>query len=465
MPCQITMLRFILSVLTAVAVAIVNTVKYFLVRPIVDGGTVMLSRVFKELQWTRLGESRFSFYRQMYSENARNRDGAVKYRAAWSRSKLFVTDSKLAKRVCGRFLDRPASGYAEGDRLTHSLFNLNGSEWARKRKLLSGSAFSCRSMASALPAMYGCARTAASEITVGGETDAIRLSRAYVWSAFCLCIFGRRGDDVLARATESLRHADTRRFGLASDDRGYATASRRFRRFVRRSRQTTTAECTFLKAFDGLSESFPSQWNDDDTDAHCVMFFTGGYTSTASAVAFAMYEIARDGSVQEQLRNEIARTAGDASARPVLQSCRYLDRVVKEVLRKYPPFASLSRSRSGGVAPIRETDDALSAVPRGMPVVVPVSGLHHDAAFFPDPDAFDPNRFAESCERTSYMPFGSGPRRCIGETFATLMIKIFIVAILQSYRLTLPETYSLPKFSPRKFTTSVDRMTIVFTNI
>lgn len=458
------MLRFILSVL----MTIVNAVKYFLARPIINGGTVFLGRVFKELQWTRLGESRFSFYRQMYSENARNRDGAVKYRATWSRSKLLVTDSKLAKRVCGRFLDRPASGYVEDDRFTQSLFNLNGSEWARRRKLLSRSAFSFRSMALALPVMYGCARTVASEISDGGETDTMRLSRAYVWSAFCRCIFGRHGNDALARATESLRHADTQRFGLASDDHTYASASHRFRQFIQRSRQTATAsQSTFLKEFDGLSESFPDQWNDDDTDAHCAMFFTGGYTSTASAIAFAMYEIARDGSVQEELRNEIARTAGpgDASDQSVLQSCQYLDRVVKEVLRKYPPFASLSRSCSDGITPTREPDDMLSAVPRGTPVVVPVSGLHYDAAFFPDPDAFDPNRFTEPGERTSYMPFGSGPRRCIGEKFATLMIKIFIVAILESYRLTLPETYSLPRFTPRKFTTSVDRMTIIFTNI
>lgn len=440
-----------------------------------------VGRAFGELQWTHLGASRFDFYRRLWAENARaGGGGMVEYRdGAFGPRKYLVTAPRLARRACQRLLDRPANGYAERDRFTHSLFNLNAAKWERKRKLLCRTAFSPASVASAYPAMYDCARTAL-QATRGGETDAVRLSRAYVTSLFFRCVFGRPGDPSTVRATERLRHADTRRFGRSvfgvgggdgADDR-YAEASRRFKRFVRESRRspTGTAGATFLDRFDGLrgTSAAPDEWDDDDTDAHCAMFFTGGYAATVSAVSFAAYEIARDVRVQERLRDEIARELEED--RVTFRECRYLDCAVKEVLRKYPPFAAITRACSDDdVQLFAEPDDAAALVRRGATVVVPVSGLHYDPAVFPEPDAFDPTRWCTGDDRrawsSSYMPFGSGPRRCLGETFATLAVKAFVVALLESHRLTLPETCGPPKFLPGKFTTNVDSMTIIFTAI
>lgn len=88
-----------------------------------------------------------------------------------------------------------------------------------------------------------------------------------------------------------------------------------------------------------------------------------------------------------------------------------------ETLRKYPPAPLLSR-RCGYAYRIPGTDVEL---PEGMRVVIPIYGLHHDPAYYPQPEIFDPQRFAEKNKNSrpayTFLPFGEGPRNCIGKRF------------------------------------------------
>ena len=113
----------------------------------------------------------------------------------------------------------------------------------------------------------------------------------------------------------------------------------------------------------------------------------------------------------------------------------YLDRVVSETLRLYPPAVRTERQSSKDYT-LPGTNITL---PRGTVVQMPIFALHHDPEYYLDPLKFDPDRFLpEEKERRhpcAYMPFGSGPRHCIAMRFALFEAKVALVALLRELRL------------------------------
>jgi len=95
----------------------------------------------------------------------------------------------------------------------------------------------------------------------------------------------------------------------------------------------------------------------------------------------------------------------------------YLDKVVAEILRKYPPLPMLNRECSKPYK-IPGTDTVLE---KGIPVFIPVTALHYDPNYYPEPERFDPERFSDEEKQKRhhyvYLPFGEGPRICIGPVY------------------------------------------------
>lgn len=93
----------------------------------------------------------------------------------------------------------------------------------------------------------------------------------------------------------------------------------------------------------------------------------------------------------------------------------YLDMVISETLRKYPPLPFLARIAAGDYT-VPETDVVIE---KGTPIYISVSGLHHDPEYFPNPEKYDPERFSKKNKSKitpfTYMPFGEGPHNCIGK--------------------------------------------------
>jgi cytochrome P450 len=107
--------------------------------------------------------------------------------------------------------------------------------------------------------------------------------------------------------------------------------------------------------------------------------------------------------------------------------------VVKEAMRLYPPAWAFSRE------PIH--DVMIDGVPvrRGETIMINIFGMHRDARFFPDPERFDPERFSPENEKSipkyAYLPFGGGPRICIGNAFAMMEARLILATIAQRYTL------------------------------
>jgi cytochrome P450 len=110
--------------------------------------------------------------------------------------------------------------------------------------------------------------------------------------------------------------------------------------------------------------------------------------------------------------------------------------VIKEAMRLYPPAWVLN-----GRQAIEDTTIGGYAVPRGSVVFIAPYVIHRRPQFFPNPEQFNPERFAPEREkelpRYAYLPFGAGPRICIGNSFAMMEAHLIVATIAQRYRLRL----------------------------
>ncbi|XP_071564755.1 cytochrome P450 6k1-like [Temnothorax nylanderi] len=165
------------------------------------------------------------------------------------------------------------------------------------------------------------------------------------------------------------------------------------------------------------------------------IFFLAGFETSAATLMFAMYELAENQNIQDKVHKEIDEILAKHGGLTydAVNEMTYLEKVVNETLRKYPPIPMLNRICT------KEIDLPMNIrVPKGTHIVIPVLGLHRDPSIYPDPERFDPERFAadEKAKRHRYafLPFGEGPRICIGERFGYIETKIGIVSLLTKYK-------------------------------
>ncbi|KAG8237513.1 hypothetical protein J437_LFUL017563 [Ladona fulva] len=172
-------------------------------------------------------------------------------------------------------------------------------------------------------------------------------------------------------------------------------------------------------------------------EAQCFVFYIAGFETTSSAVSFCIYELAHHLQIQEQLRLEVDRVLssheGEITYEALVQM-EFMDRVLNETMRKYPAVSVLFRectkpyvippasgNAPNGEAWKPETANGGTVIEVGTRIQVPIAGLHYDSDYFPDPERFDPDRFTEEAIKNRppyvFMPFGEGPRICIGNYF------------------------------------------------
>ncbi|XP_043258935.1 probable cytochrome P450 6a20 [Colletes gigas] len=174
-----------------------------------------------------------------------------------------------------------------------------------------------------------------------------------------------------------------------------------------------------------------------EASAQAYVFYLAGFETSSTTVTFCLYELAMHQDIQEKLRDEILTTIKkhDGLTYNAVNDMTYLHKVVSETLRKYPPVPVLNRICT------KETklDGTNVSIPEGTPVVIPVYGLHWDPDIYPDPEKFDPERFSEENIKTrhpySYLPFGEGPRICIGLRFGLIQVKVGIISALQKHKI------------------------------
>ncbi|KAF8773088.1 Cytochrome P450 3A11 like protein [Argiope bruennichi] len=180
--------------------------------------------------------------------------------------------------------------------------------------------------------------------------------------------------------------------------------------------------------------------------AQCVLFFLVGYETTATVLTFTAYSLATNPEWQEKLIKEVDEAFEKHSEMSYdsVRDMKILDAVVSETLRMHPPLASTERAAVEDY----ELGNTGILVEKGMHVLIPLYGMHYDPEFFEDPETFNPERFMDSSEpkhpQYAYLPFGIGPRNCLGMRFALLEIKVCLANLLRQYRLKPHSSTKVP---------------------
>ncbi|XP_046751463.1 cytochrome P450 6A1-like isoform X2 [Diprion similis] len=151
--------------------------------------------------------------------------------------------------------------------------------------------------------------------------------------------------------------------------------------------------------------------------AQVFVFWLAGFETSSSAATHCLYELAINQDIQKRLADEISQILEKFGGITYesLAAMPYLHKVVSETLRKYPSVPILNRDCNQDV----QLPGINLSITKGTAIVIPLLGLHMDPEVYPEPDKFDPERFNDDNiarrHRYAYLPFGEGPRICIGE--------------------------------------------------
>jgi cytochrome P450 len=167
-----------------------------------------------------------------------------------------------------------------------------------------------------------------------------------------------------------------------------------------------------------------------------LTLFLAGHETTSHALSWTWYLLASHPAIAQALYDEIDAVLGARAPQlSDLFKMPYLERVLSEAMRLYPPAYVLTR------VACEDAELGGYQVPKGADVVLWIYHMHHDARWFPEPERFDPDRFAPERRKllppSAYVPFGAGTRTCIGKQFAMLEAQLILVTIAQRFRLEL----------------------------
>lgn len=175
-----------------------------------------------------------------------------------------------------------------------------------------------------------------------------------------------------------------------------------------------------------------SRMSDQQIRDECITLFLAGHETTALSTSYALYLLAQHPEAQARVQAAIdAALGGRPPTIEDLPRLSAVEEVLKEAMRLYPPAWSIGRE---ALAPVRA---GAVTLPRGAQLAIFPWLMHRDPRSFPDPERFAPERWQGGAERAlpklAYMPFGAGPRVCIGNAFAMVEGVVILCCLLQRF--------------------------------
>ncbi|EEB83832.1 cytochrome P450 [Roseobacter sp. GAI101] len=184
---------------------------------------------------------------------------------------------------------------------------------------------------------------------------------------------------------------------------------------------------------DGVDPKTKRQMNTAELRDNLLTFIVAGHETTALTLSWSLYLMGFDQAAQDKARAQAQSVLqGRAATGADVANLPYIRQIIDEALRLYPPAGLISRTA--------QKPDTLAgtAIRPGDTVMIPIYALGHHEMLWDDPDAFRPERFADrtSIDRYAYLPFGDGPRICIGASFALQEAVIILATLLSRFKFT-----------------------------
>ena len=177
--------------------------------------------------------------------------------------------------------------------------------------------------------------------------------------------------------------------------------------------------------------------SDDGIVNECIGFLFAGHETTASTLAWALYSMAVAPEIQARVAAEGDVLSGTTPSAAAVDALRYTGQVVDETLRLYPAGVGIVRMAC------RPTTLGGRPIRRGTIVAIPVYSIQRDPRWWTEPGTFDPDRFsvaAPAASRRGHLPFGWGPRACLGARFATMEARLALTMVTARWRVTFTGT-------------------------
>jgi cytochrome P450 len=206
--------------------------------------------------------------------------------------------------------------------------------------------------------------------------------------------------------------------------------------FIQRHRPTDFEGCGVLKRIVATSRADGNEFDDKSLRDQIATLFFAGHETSATGLCWIHWALSRHPAIREKMRAEVVALLGDrlATAEEVHQ-LQYTGQVIDESLRLHSPIHSISR--------VALEDNIVGGyhVPKGVTVAISMYAIHRLAHLYPDPEKFDPSRFAPeqvaARHRFAYLPFAAGHRNCIGAAQALVELKLIVARIAQRFELDL----------------------------
>lgn len=337
-----------------------------------------------------------------------------------------------------------------------NLFTANGEAWAWRRKMI-GPAFHTSQISSMAETMVTIAERTAESWDVGDRIDLTEAMSKLTLEVAGQTMFGVdiNADDRgrrLAQAFEGMIQWTNYRVArfITEPIRAPTPRAVRARRsigvinsiaaeVVQQRRATGSEHHDLLQLLvDARNAETGQPLDEQEIVSEAKAFFFAGHETTSSALAWAWFELARNPEVAKELTEELASVLGGRS--PRLADLEQLDltrRVMEETLRLHPPAMLLERRTKGAV------EAGGYVIPRNRGVFVAIYAIHRNPRYWANPNMFDPDRFTPAGSKGrpphAFIPFGEGPRMCIGSRFAMTEACLVLATLSQRRRFHLDE--------------------------
>ncbi|XP_017885068.1 cytochrome P450 3A19-like, partial [Ceratina calcarata] len=189
--------------------------------------------------------------------------------------------------------------------------------------------------------------------------------------------------------------------------------------------------------------------------AHAFSFYMDGYQSSSIALLYIGYHLATHQDIQDRVRNEVKTVIekhGGVLTYEGLKEMTYMEQVISESQRCSVGIGTMNKLCTEEFH-LEGSDGLKYHAKPGTEIIIPAYALQRDPKYWPDPETFNPERFSEegkkNNEKYAFLPFGDGPRMCVGMRMALLQMKACLATLLKDYKIELSPKTKLPlKISP-----------------